>query len=78
MVAKTIDVQEAQSQLPELLPLVTAGAEIIITAGNTPVARLVPIEGQRGPRRAGLHAGTAWTSDDFDSPLPDEFWSQGE
>jgi hypothetical protein len=22
-----------------------------------------------------LHAGAAWTSDDFDAPLPDDFWA---
>ena len=26
-------------------------------------------------RKAGLHAGAIWTSDDFDEPLPDEFWT---
>jgi hypothetical protein len=26
------------------------------------------------PRIAGLNAGMIWTSDDFDEPLPDEFW----
>ncbi|MEL6526763.1 MAG: DUF2281 domain-containing protein [Chloroflexota bacterium] len=25
-------------------------------------------------RVPGLHAGTTWMSDDFDAPLPDEFW----
>jgi len=25
-------------------------------------------------RVAGLHPGAIWTSDDFDDPLPDEFW----
>ena len=25
-------------------------------------------------RIPGLHAGTTWVSDDFDDPLPDEFW----
>lgn len=31
---------------------------------------------QPGPRTPGLHAemGAAWMSDDFDEPLPDEFW----
>lgn len=23
---------------------------------------------------AGLHAGMGWMSDDFDAPLPNEFW----
>lgn len=26
-------------------------------------------------RKAGLHAGAIWTSEDFDEPLPDEFWT---
>jgi hypothetical protein len=25
-------------------------------------------------RKLGLHFGQAWVSDDFDDPLPDEFW----
>ncbi len=29
---------------------------------------------QPAPRIAGLHAGAIWMSDDFDEPLPDEFW----
>jgi hypothetical protein len=31
---------------------------------------------QPGSRIPGLHAemGAAWMSDDFDEPLPDEFW----
>lgn len=26
------------------------------------------------PRILGMHPGAIWTSDDFDDPLPDEFW----
>lgn len=26
------------------------------------------------PRVFDLHPGAMWTSDDFDDPLPDEFW----
>lgn len=26
-------------------------------------------------RKAGLHVGAIWTSDDFDEPLPDKFWT---
>ena len=28
----------------------------------------------RAPRVPGLHAGLGWMSDDFNAPLPDEFW----
>ena len=30
---------------------------------------------QAAPRKAGLHIGAIWTSDDFDEPLPDELWT---
>jgi prevent-host-death family protein len=75
---KTIDVREAQSQLRQLLPLVTSGTEVIITEAGTPVARLVPIEGSGAFRKAGLHTGAAWMSADFDAPLSDEFWAHSE
>ncbi len=26
------------------------------------------------PRIPGLHSGKVWMSEDFDDPLPDEFW----
>jgi prevent-host-death family protein len=74
---KTIDVSEAQSHLNEILSLVADGAEVILTEDNKPVARLVGVsasEGSSTSRVAGLHNDTIWTSDDFDRPLPDEFW----
>lgn len=77
MQAKTVDVHEAQTHLVELLSLVTAGTEIILTEGSTrtPLARIVPIAGATTPRVAGLHPGAIWTSEDFDAPLPEGFWT---
>jgi prevent-host-death family protein len=75
MQTKTVDVHEAQAHLAELLSLVTAGTEIILTEGSTPLARIVPIAGALMPRVAGLHLGAIWTSEDFDEPLPEEFWT---
>ncbi len=74
MQTKTVDIHEAQTQLVELLSLVTTGTEIIVTAGSTPLARIVPIAGAT-PRVAGLHPRAIWTSEDFDEPLPEEFWT---
>ena len=70
MLTTTIDINEAQQKLKELLILVAGGAEIVITKDNSPVARLVSF----GARVAGLHPGAIWTSKDFDEPLSDEFW----
>jgi antitoxin (DNA-binding transcriptional repressor) of toxin-antitoxin stability system len=40
-----------------------------------PVARLVPVVAHPKKKRvAGLNRGTISTSEDFNEPLPDEFW----
>jgi len=55
---------------------VLAGYEVIITQHGKPVARLVPVQVAelRKKRVAGLNRGAISTSEDFDKPLPDEFW----
>ena len=75
--ARTIDADEAQQQWPELLDLAKAGNEVVISQGNTPVARLTaiaPVASARRRRVAGIHAGAIRVSEDFDQPLSDEFW----
>ena len=72
MSTMTIEIHEVQPRLPELLPLINAGAEVIVTQAQTPVMRLVSLQVEKKPRVAGLHAGMGWMSDDFDDPLPDE------
>ena len=79
MTTKTIDIKEAQKRLTELLTLVQAGTEVVLTVNDKPLARIVPVAkgAESRPRIPGLHAdkGPAWMSDDFDEPLPDEFWT---
>jgi prevent-host-death family protein len=72
METETVDVGEAQARLRELLERVNAGVHIILSENEKPVARLVPVSG----RIAGLHAGSIWTSKDFDEELPDGFWTE--
>jgi antitoxin (DNA-binding transcriptional repressor) of toxin-antitoxin stability system len=71
MLTRTIDVRKEPPDLQVLLSLVAQGTEVVLTEGDTPIARLVPV----GQRVAGLHAGAIRTSEDFDEPLPDEFWT---
>jgi prevent-host-death family protein len=76
MTTQTVTLQDAQTRLAELLNQALAGDEIIITKGDKPLARIVPFAEPDRPRRvAGLQRGQMWTSDDFDAPLPDEFWN---
>ena len=71
---KTVDVRDAQAKLPELLSLALKGDDVIFLEGDKPVARLTRIW-QTGQRRVpDLNKGEVWMSDDFDEPLPDDFW----
>ena len=72
---QTVSVDEAQNKLQDLLAKALAGDEVIITEHGMPVARLVPVlVPSKKQRVAGLNRGTVSTSEDFDEPLPDEFW----
>ena len=71
MVTITVEVKKTDKKLKELLSQMAAGKEVVFKQGDQLVARLVPA----GKRIAGLHAGAVKTTDDFDAPLPDEFWT---
>ena len=72
---QTVSVDEAQDKLQDLVARALAGDEVIITERGTPVARLVPVVAHSKRKRvAGLNRGSISTSEDFDEPLPDEFW----
>jgi prevent-host-death family protein len=76
MISKIVEVSQSQPSLTELLSLVAAGTEIVLTKNGTPIASFVPIaSGSTVPRVPGLHTGAIWTSEDFDEPLPEEFWA---
>jgi antitoxin (DNA-binding transcriptional repressor) of toxin-antitoxin stability system len=74
MTTITIDVQKTDQKLKELLTQIASGKEVVFKYGGQLVARLIPA----GKRIAGLHAGTAKISPDFDEPLGDAFWSGGK
>lgn len=77
MVTKQIDLEATPLNLDDLLDLLQVDTEIVLKKGDVLLARLSPIETHDKPDRPripGLHAGTTWVSDDFDDPLPDEFW----
>jgi prevent-host-death family protein len=64
-------VYEAKTRLSELLELVSAGREVVITRRGHDIARLAPITTTRR-REFGFDRGRVWISDDFDDPLPDD------
>ena len=74
IMVKTVNVQEAQAQLPALLALAQAGNEIVIEDENHFRLQLVPLKPASRPRVFDLHPGAMNPTDDFDAPLPDDFW----
>jgi antitoxin (DNA-binding transcriptional repressor) of toxin-antitoxin stability system len=74
---KTIDVAEARAHFDEILSCVAEGTEIIIEKDKKPVARMVPVAPpppRPKKRKLGSGRGEVWMSEDFDEPLPAEFW----
>lgn len=71
---KTVNVKEAQEQLPSLLALAQAGNEVVIEDENHFLLQIVPLKTGRRPRVFDLHPGAMNPTDDFDAPLPDDFW----
>jgi antitoxin (DNA-binding transcriptional repressor) of toxin-antitoxin stability system len=74
MPSTTSDVHELPEWFAELIAIAAAGGDVIVTEGAVPRARLVALAPASG-RRAGLHLGAITTSEDFDNPLPEEYWT---
>ena len=68
-----VDIAELPARFEELVQLAAAGAEVVVTDGDVPRARLLPVPtpAPNGgvPRVPGLHAGMIRTTADFDAPL---------
>jgi antitoxin (DNA-binding transcriptional repressor) of toxin-antitoxin stability system len=69
MTAATVDIRDVQARWAELLQLVLAGNEVLLTQAQKPVMRLVPVTNGEKARISGLHAGMGWMSEDFDDAL---------
>ena len=75
MDAKTINLTQAQTYLATLATPLKAGEEVVIVRDNIPLAKLVaPTQPLAKTRTFGRYKGKIKMSDDFDAPLPDEFW----
>ena len=72
---RTISVDQARLELSDVLSEVEAGGEVIISRGETPIARLVPFVGDSKPRRPKvgiLRGGPFSIPDQSVAPLTDE------
>jgi antitoxin (DNA-binding transcriptional repressor) of toxin-antitoxin stability system len=66
----TISIQEAQSNLSELIHRLAPGDEIVITEDDRPIARLTATSAPVTPRPPGFLRGSVlYMAPDFDAPL---------
>ncbi|WP_419917834.1 type II toxin-antitoxin system Phd/YefM family antitoxin [Candidatus Poriferisocius sp.] len=61
-----INVYEAKTNLSKLLDRVAGGEELVLGRAGKPIARLVPYQPVRQPRKPGSLAGKVWVAPDFD------------
>ena len=74
MAANTVTLDDAAIQLSELVARASEGEEIVIEKDEHPLAKLVPFAGVTSEREFGQFRGRVHMSEDFEEPLPDDFW----
>jgi prevent-host-death family protein len=65
-------IHTAKTTLSELIERAHAGEEVVVTRGDVPVARLVPIDLRAPRRKPGTLRGVVKIPDAFFEPLPEE------
>ena len=74
MVTKTLDITTMQAIKDDVLSLLEPDTEIILTENGHPVARILPVKKLSRKQLTGLFPDSMVMHDDFDEPLPDNFW----
>jgi prevent-host-death family protein len=75
---KQVNIHQAKTELSRLLQRVLRGEEIIIAKAGKPIARLSPFSEEKPDRVPGRDAGLFIVPDDFDTPLPEDFYRDFE
>ena len=68
---ETKNIHEAKTHLSRLVERAAGGEEIIIAKAGKPMAKLVPYQEDKKPRKPGSLRGKIWIADDFDE-LPED------
>ena len=71
---KSVTLDDAAGRLSELVARASRGEQIVISQDEHPLAKLVPFAEVEGDRVFGQVRGRVHMSEDFNEPLPDDFW----
>ncbi len=67
-----INIHSAKTQLSKLIEAAERGEEVIIARAGKPVAKLVALENQKSPRKAGSMKSVFEVPESFFDPLPED------
>lgn len=68
---RQVTVEEAQTDLRDLIEAAQKGEEIVVTQGGRPILKFVAIDQPKPRRQRGSAKGLITIADDFDEPLED-------
>lgn len=66
-----VNIHEAKTHFSRIVDQVAAGREVIIAKAGRGVAKLVPLEARKRPKKLGGLKGRIKVLDDFNAPLDD-------
>ena len=64
-----MNIQEARTNLSELIDKVVNGEQVVIARSNKPLVKLIPIEELKGKRKLGTAKGKIKILEDFNESL---------
>ncbi|MEZ5691833.1 MAG: type II toxin-antitoxin system prevent-host-death family antitoxin [Rickettsiales bacterium] len=69
------NIHEAKTNLSAIIQKVEGGEDVVIMRAGKPVARLMPYT-QSAPRKLGIFKGEIHIPEDFDEPMPEEWFDE--
>lgn len=71
MVMHTVELEQAEMHLADLVREACTGSEVVITQDGRPIAKLVAVTETPPNREPGTAKGLFTVPDDFDAPVDD-------
>ncbi len=68
-----VNIHKAKTHFSKIINQALNGEEIIIARGGKPLLKLIPYTEEVSERRGGQFKGLIQISEDFDSPLSDDY-----
>ena len=75
---ETVNIYDAKTRLSQLVDMVVAGEDVVVSRNGKPLVRITRLESARRPIRFGVLKGKVKIPRDFDAPLPSNVLAEFE